>query len=213
MKNPFASLLGASEVLSNDIYQYDLESIKKFGKLLNEAAKQGYSLLENLLEWSKSQTGNLAYNPQEVNVANLVAQNLTNVKMLANHKEIKLFSDISNDLKAFADKDMLNTILRNLLNNALKFTHRGGAVSVSAQVNSNDLILTVKDTGVGIPKNDLDKLFRIDIKYTNPGTANEKGTGLGLLLCKEFIEKHGGKILIESIEGKGSEFNFTIPLK
>ena len=211
LRNPFTSLIGASELLYKDVDQYSHNSIKKISKLINEAAKQGYSLLENLLEWSKSQTGNLAYNPQNLHIKELIAENMAAMEMQANHKKISIFSDISDDIQAFADKDMLNTVLRNLLSNALKFTHKGGKVWITAQRNGNDVLLTVKDNGIGIPKNDLDKLFRIDIKYSNMGTSEEKGTGLGLLLCKEFVEKHSGKIWVESEEDSGSEFKFTIP--
>jgi len=213
LRNPFSSLLGASEILVNNAHQYDANNIIQFSTLMNDAAKRGYALLENLLEWSRSQTGNLKYNPKNVNIKDVVAECLSNTAVNANNKNIKLYSEINRDIQAVADENMLNTILRNLLSNAIKFTHQGGEVSVSAKVNDNDIILAVRDTGIGIPEDDTDKLFRIDTHYTNIGTAEERGTGLGLLLCKEFVEKHGGKIWVESIVGKGSEFKFTIPLK
>jgi two-component system, sensor histidine kinase and response regulator len=213
LKNPFSSLLGASEILANEAHQYDVNNIVQFCTLMNDAAKRGYALLENLLEWSRSQTDNLKCNPQKISIREMVAENLSNVKVLAANKKIKLHSVVNDDVYAVVDKNMLNTILRNLLNNALKFTHIGGEVTVNASLKNDNVMISVKDTGIGIKKEDIEKLFRIDIKYTNIGTAQERGTGLGLILCKEFVEKHGGEIWVESIPGKGSEFKFTIPLK
>ena len=213
LRNPFTTLLGASELLTSQAENYDLVSIKKFSKILNESAKQGYTLLENLLEWAKAQTGSLTYTPQSINVKELVAENLSYIKIYASSKQIRLQSEITEDTLLLADRNMLNTVLRNLLHNALKFTNPGGIVSVKTENNHQQMILTVKDTGVGIPKKDIDKLFRIDIKYTNQGTAQERGTGLGLILCKEFVEKHGGTIWVESTLKKGSKFKFTIPFR
>jgi len=212
LKNPFSSILAASELLATKVDQFDSESIIKFSKILNEASKSAYALLENLLEWSRTQTGSITYNPQEVNIGEIVDKNLTQVEVSAANKNIKLLSKVTKDIQAVADQNMLNTVLRNLLINAVKFTHQGGKVMVDAQKNGKFLTLIVKDSGVGIPKKDIGKLFRIDAKYTNIGTAQERGTGLGLLLCKEFVEKHGGRIWVESNVGKGSEFMFTIPL-
>jgi PAS domain S-box-containing protein len=212
LKNPFSSILAASELLAAKSDQFETESIIKFSKILNEASKSAYALLENLLEWSRAQTGSITYNPQEVDIGEMVNKNLTHVEVSAANKKIKLLSKVTEDIKAIADKNMLNTVLRNLLINAVKFTHKGGKVMVAAQKNGKFLTLMVKDSGIGIPKKDIKKLFRIDTKYTNIGTAQERGTGLGLLLCKEFVERHGGKIWVESNVGKGSEFMFTIPL-
>jgi signal transduction histidine kinase len=169
--------------------------------------------LENLLDWAKAQTGNVTYTPEEINIRELVAENLTSMQIYAASKKITLQSEIKDDTLLLVDINMLNTIFRNLVNNALKFTHPGGVVSVKAQKNHHEMVLSVKDSGMGIQKNDIDKLFRIDVKYTNTGTAQERGTGLGLILCKEFVEKHGGKIWVESEHTKGSEFKFTIPIK
>jgi PAS domain S-box-containing protein len=212
LRNPFTTLLGASELLTTQADSYDLANIKKFSRILNESAKQGYALLENLLEWAKAQTGSLAYAPQTINVKELVAENLYYIKVYATNKQISLQSEIKEDTTVVADKNMLNTVIRNLLHNALKFTHPGGSVSVHAENNHQNMIISVKDSGIGIPKKDLDKLFRIDIKFTNQGTAQERGTGLGLILCKEFVEKFGGKIWVESTLKKGSVFKFTVPV-
>lgn len=212
LKNPFASLIGASEILSNNPGQYDMDVIEKFGSLIFSSAKSGYALLENLLEWSRSQTGNITYNPKKLNFREIVEANLSSIRVSSNNKKIIIRSEIIEDIKITADENMLNTIIRNLLSNAVKFTQEGGMVSVKTEINDNHLTVTVKDTGIGIPKDDINKLFKIDIKYTNIGTADERGTGLGLLLCKEFVERHSGKIWVESEEGNGSEFKFTLPI-
>jgi len=211
LRNPFTTLLGASELLLRNGHKYTIENIIKFSSLLNEGAKQGYALLENLLEWSRSQTGRISFNPCKIDLAELIDAHISNFEIHAINKKIKLSSKNA-QLEAFADRDMINTILRNLLNNAIKFTYEGGHVSLTTHVNGDYITFVVKDTGIGIPKADIAKLFRIDVKYTNVGTAEERGTGLGLLLCKEFVEKHGGKIWVESEVGKGSEFKFTIPV-
>ncbi|MFA6924622.1 MAG: PAS domain S-box protein [Bacteroidales bacterium] len=212
LKNPFSSMLGASELLSQNFDKYDAERIKKFSLILNDSAKSGYALLENLLEWSRSQTGNLKFNPEKINILKIIEGILSNIKISAANKNIKLHSEIKEDLILIADKNMLNTILRNLLNNAIKFTHKGGNVFIKTENNNNSVTIAIKDDGIGIAKENINKLFRIDTKFCNIGTAEERGTGLGLLLCKEFVEKHGGNIWVESELGKGSEFKFTIPL-
>jgi len=211
LKNPFSSLLGASEILTSYVDNLDIDNIKHISLLLNESAKRGYELLENLLEWSRSQTGNINFNPQKQNIADLITDNISNITAYFTDKNIELHSYVDHSIEAELDKDMFNTVLRNLLNNAIKFSRKGSSVSILAIQSDDQITITVKDTGIGIAEKDIDKLFRIDVQYTNIGTAQEKGTGLGLLLCKEFVEKHGGKIWVESVLGKGSEFKFTIP--
>ena len=211
LKNPFTSILGASEVLAANAEEFDPETIKKFSLLLHDAGKNGYAMLENLLEWSRSQTGKLSYIPRKVNVSEVIQQNLDNLALIAAQKEITLQMSAPIDLTMMADLNMTHTILRNLLNNALKFTHRKGLVNIDATRVKKDVVFTIRDNGIGISEEDQKKLFRLDVKYTQIGTAEERGTGLGLLLCKEFVEKQGGKIWVESIPGEGSSFKFTLP--
>jgi signal transduction histidine kinase/DNA-binding NarL/FixJ family response regulator len=213
LKNPFTSLLGSSELLFRNIDQMDYEKIKTLASILNDSAKNGYTILQNLLDWSRSQTGLLKFNPECINLKDLVDENITNLQLFAANKNIDLHSNIKEDIIIFADKNMINTILRNLLSNSAKFTNRGGKVVVSAVIDPTEVILSVKDTGTGISKENIDKLFRIDVKFSMPGTDKEQGTGLGLKLSKEFVEKQGGKIWVESVVNKGSEFKFSIPVK
>jgi signal transduction histidine kinase/putative methionine-R-sulfoxide reductase with GAF domain len=210
MKNPFISLLGASELLYENAHKYDGAKIAKLTKILNDSAKSGYDMLLNLLEWSRSQAGSMMYQPEKINLKEQIHRNHSNLIEHACGKKIRLSFEIENDLHVYADKNMLDTILRNLITNALKFTKKGGEVTVSTKRENGSIIVLVKDTGVGIKEDDFDKLFRTDIKYSQPGTEHEGGTGLGLLLCKEFVEKHGGNIWVESVANKGTTFYFSL---
>jgi PAS domain S-box-containing protein len=212
LKNPFTSLLGSSELLYNNIRQMSKENIIDLTLILNDSAKSGYAILLNLLDWSRSQTGLLKVNPERINIKDLINDNLQNLQLPAANKEIGLYSLAEGDLIINADRNMINTVLRNLLSNAVKFTRRGGRVLVNAKIENDDVIISVKDTGIGISEEVIKKLFRIDSKNSMPGTENEQGTGLGLKLSKEFVEKLGGKIWVESAENKGSEFIFSVPL-
>jgi signal transduction histidine kinase len=213
LKNPFTSLLGSSELLYNNIDQMTIDNIKKLTLILNDSAKGGYAILQNLLDWSRSQTGILRYNPERINLKKLIDENISNLHLPAANKEINLYNETDDNIFIVADKNMVNTVLRNLLSNAVKFTHRQGTVLVGAEIESEYVIIKVKDTGIGISGENIKNLFRIDAKHSMPGTENEQGTGLGLKLCKEFVEKMGGKIWVESIENRGSEFKFSIPVK
>jgi PAS domain S-box-containing protein len=213
LKNPFTSLIGSSELLFRNIDQLDNEKIKTLALILNDASKSGYAILQNLLDWSRSQTGLLKFNPENINLRNLIDEHILNLEQISSNKEIRIHSEVKDDLFIYGDKNMIKTILRNLLSNAVKYSYRTGKVIVGATVNDHDVIISVKDTGIGIPKENINKIFRIDAKYSVPGTENEQGTGLGLKLCKEFAEKQGGKIWVESIENEGSEFKFSIPVK
>ena len=213
LKNPFTSLIGSSELLFYNINQLNHEKIIQLAKILNDSAKSGYAILQNLLDWSRSQTGLLNFNPGKINLKNLIDENILNLEQFSANKEIEIQSTVKETMFIFADKNMIKTILRNLLSNAVKFSYRSGKVFVSAVVDQDEVTISVKDDGIGIPKENIEKIFRIDTNYLVPGTENEQGTGLGLKLSKEFVEKQGGKIWVESTENKGSVFKFSIPIK
>lgn len=212
LKNPFTSLLGSSELLYENIDQLNKENIKDLAMILNDSAKGGYSILQNLLDWSRSQTGLLRICPQKLNLKDLIDENISNLHLPATNKEISLIYESPEDIHIVADKNMIHTILRNLMSNALKFTRKGGMVSVRAFTGPDKVDVFVKDNGIGISRERVEKLFRLDSKNSMPGTENEQGTGLGLKLSREFAEKMGGKIWVESVENEGSEFCFSIPL-
>jgi PAS domain S-box-containing protein len=213
LKNPFTSLLGSSELLFENIHHLDTKSIQDLALILNDSAKSGYAILQNLLDWSRSQTGLLEINPERVNLRILINENISTLQLPAANKKIMISNKVKEDVFVFADKNMINTILRNILSNAVKFTYKSGKVNVTSMMRTNEVIVSIKDTGIGIPEDKIEKLFSIETKYSMPGTENEQGTGLGLKLSNEFVEKLGGRIWVESIADKGSEFKFTIPLK
>lgn len=213
LKNPFTSLMGSSELLYENIHSMSPGNIKKLASILNDSAKGGYSILQNLLDWSRSQTGLLKISPQKINLKNIVSENISNLQLSAANKEITLKNESEEDIYVLTDKNMINTILRNLLSNAIKFTRKGGNVTVKIITEADKFIIQVIDSGIGISPDKIEKLFNIETKHTEPGTEKEQGTGLGLKLCKEFVEKLGGTIRVESIENEGSKFSFSIPLK
>ena len=210
LKNPFASLIGASDFLVNSSEELSQDQLHNFHEIINQSARKGYKLLENLLEWARMQTGNIKFKPKQVDLWNLVNEVVNLLTGSAEHKEISLSAEIDENLMAFVDENMIDTVVRNLVSNAIKFTPRGGVVKVSSQAIGQFIEITVADSGIGITSENIGKLFKIDEKVTQSGTENESGTGLGLILCKEFVEKHGGEIRVESELGKGSKFIFTI---
>jgi signal transduction histidine kinase/ligand-binding sensor domain-containing protein len=228
LKNPFSNLYSMSELIAGNYNNLDEEEKVKILQSINKSAEFIYNLLENLLTWSKSQSGRIEYNPTAFNLTDLIQVNINLHKVPAETKGVILQCSLKEPIQAYGDREMINTVLRNLINNAVKFTDRGGTVEVivskrdvsKKDVREQDLIqrdkfieVQVKDEGVGMSPDDLQKLFRIDVKFKSKGTKGETGTGLGLILCKEFIEKNGGKIRVESKEGAGTSFFFTIPAK
>jgi two-component system sensor histidine kinase/response regulator len=187
------------------------DDVLNYLKTFYQTSKQGYNLLDNLLKWSKSQTGALDVEGEVIDFKDIVEENITLLNSQAKSKHIELINNVPDEVFAFADLNMILTVVRNLLSNAIKFTNNGGKVEVSGSNYDNYVEISVKDNGIGISEEDLEKIFRIDIKYSTAGTANERGSGLGLVLCKEFIEKNLGILKANSKPGKGSEFVFTLP--
>jgi len=212
LKAPFNTLLGFSELLLKEYDSKDAEENKEMITHIFNSATHGFDLLNNLLEWSRSQTGRIEYEPQDFSLTDLVRQNILSISDAAYKKNIEVQNEMEEQILAYADRRMINTIVRNLISNAIKFTKSGGEISVSAIKGDGVLIISVIDSGVGIKEENISKLFRLEESINTPGTDNERGTGLGLILCKEFVEKNGGKIWVESKCGEGSKFNFTIPV-
>ena len=211
LKNPFNSMMGLAQLLVHGYDRLSPEKIKYFHKNLYLISKNGYELLINLLEWSRSQMGTINFKPIQINVCDLTEETFSLYKGKSIEKEITLTNSMSKDSLVYADQNMLKTIFRNLVSNALKFTERGGAIEVMENKLEGFKEIIIKDTGIGIEPDDIDKLFKLDKNFTSEGTEDEIGTGLGLLLCKEFVEKHGGKIRVESKVGFGSQFIFSLP--
>ena len=216
LRSPFNAMLGFSELLATGFDEYNTEQKKNFANIIHQGLQDTFKLLENLLYWSSSQRETIDFKPETINlyllyegVSNLLSQS-------AENKSIKLINQISEKLFIEADKEMLSTIIRNLISNAIKFTKKNGTVIIKSQLikddNNNEFTeIIVKDNGIGISKKNQSELFEIEENISTKGTENETGTGLGLILCKEFVKRHGGKIWIESEVDKGSSFCFTIP--
>lgn len=213
LKGPFNTILGFSELLLERVVDKNYEEVEKFAKIINKSSSNSMDLLTNLLEWSVSQSGNMDFNPEYFDIFTFINEVTEVLEDIAKQKSITISKSLPRSLPVFADKAMVNTIMRNLISNAIKFTNKGGEIIIGAEQKEDELIISVKDNGVGISKDGIEKLFRIDEGHSTLGTQNEKGTGLGLILCKEFVDHHEGKIWAESKTGKGSNFKFSLPLK
>ena len=211
LRAPFTSLIGLTDLLTKESGEFSREEIIAYVSKINKSARNVYNLLENLLEWSRVQTGRIEYNPVEFELFSIVDQCLSLLNNNAVDKKIVLTSSVLPGINVFADVQMITSVFQNLISNAIKFTNPGGRIEISSGVKDNMVEVLVTDNGVGISKKEIVKLFKIDVHHTTKGTANEKGTGLGLILCKEFVEKNGGEIRIESKLGNGTKFIFTIP--
>ncbi len=211
LKNPFNGILGLTDLIVSYKEKYDLKGIIQYVELINESAHGAFKLLENLLQWARSQTGGIDFKPENFKLVNLVSDVIGLSENMATSKNITINAEISRNLIIFADENMLNTILRNLLTNAIKFTKKDGKIIITATEQDTDIQITVSDTGIGMNEDKMKRLFKISEKVSTLGTEKETGTGLGLILCKEFVAKHGGRIWVESEVGKGSTFKFTIP--
>ena len=212
LKSPFNNLLGLSEVLTDEITSLKTEEIEDIAKDIHKSAKIANKLLDDISLWARTQQGKIPFKPQILSFKDIFKDTLEILSPNANAKNITINYFATDEINVFADIDMIKTVLRNLVSNAIKFTNNGGRININAKQIDSNLTISVSDNGIGIPPDNLTKLFDISEVLTTTGTAKETGTGLGLLLCKEFIEKHGGKIWVESEEGKGSDFKFTIPI-
>lgn len=213
LKNPFNVIGGFSQILLEEYNNLNDDERRHYIQGIDTTGKQTYRLLENLLYWSRSQTGELKYNPVILNLNDVVNETILFLESQALQKKIKLNNLVAENIEVFADDEMIKTVLRNLISNGIKFTDSSGQVSISAELDSGYYKINIEDTGVGIDEKIKDNIFTFENVSTSKGTAGEKGTGLGLALCKEFVEKNSGKIWVKSEIGKGSKFTFTLPVK
>jgi PAS domain S-box-containing protein len=211
LKGPFQPLLGLSDILVEEYDNLSAEEKSRFIWEINNTLKNQYKLVENLLDWSRLQTGRMIYSPEKTNLYETVESNFQMFKPKSISKNIRLANNVSQNVFVLADVYMLQSIIQNLISNAIKFTNSGGKVSVSAEEDGGQVIISIIDTGIGISQSDIEKIFRIDTQHTTLGTDDEKGTGLGLIICKELVEKNGGKIWIESEIDNGTKFFLTLP--
>ncbi len=211
LKNPIGSFKNILELLVQDYDEMDEEDKLEFLTLMNDSAKNLYELLENLLDWSRTQTGSLSVSPEPFHLKNITEDVISLLNMNAKNKNIDLICEVSDDLMVFADINSVNTVIRNLVSNSIKFTERDGTISIVAEERGDDILIKVKDTGIGMSGEDIEKAFKIEEHHTTKGTENESGTGLGLILCREFIQKNNGELWIESEQWKGTCVCFTLP--
>lgn len=211
LRSPFNSILGFCDVLLEQINNKDIENIDLYAQIIVESSNKAMELLKNLMEWSRGQIGRMEFNPEYLDLTALILETSHFVDSIAGQKSISIKNSLPPQIYVFADKAMISTVLRNIISNAIKFTPPGGEVNILAHKNQVEIIISVSDTGVGISPESINKLFRIDQVYSTTGTNKERGTGLGLILCKEFVEKHKGKIWVDSKIEEGSTFYFTLP--
>ena len=213
LKSPFSSILGFLDLLLKNIHQYEIGKIENQLNIINDSARQHFNLLEDLLIWTHSNSGKLSFEPQKLNLQKICRESIETLVLKAFHKNITINILFPEDIFLFADPGMIKTIFRNLVSNAIKFNNPGGKIDLNSETVNGELIFCIADNGVGIEPERLIKLLDFSHTQTTSGTSNETGTGLGLLLCKDFVEKHGGRIWAISQPGKGSEFKFTIPVQ
>ncbi|MBU2583947.1 MAG: PAS domain S-box protein, partial [Bacteroidetes bacterium] len=212
LKSPFNSLLGFSGQLQESLDDFDKEEIKEYIGYINNSSKNLYNLVLNLLHWALIQRGREKFEPKTINVKDFLNQCLSVLYGNAVKKNITIKNEVDEIHAITADEDMLNSIFQNLISNAIKFTNPGGEISLSSKVQNNDIEISVMDNGVGMDEKALQKIFKIESKYSTTGTANEYGTGLGLILVKELVERNQGSIWVESKVGRGTTFSFTLPV-
>lgn len=211
IKTPFAIVMSNTKLLQEKYGTYKPETILKLLKNTHESSKYLYGLLLNLLEWSRLQMGKKSAEPSKLNLQYLTEKALEILGPTIEKKSLEVKIDIHNDLNAFGDEDMIMTVIRNLLSNAVKFSFDGEKIFLQAKRENNSIIYKVKDKGIGMTEEDIGKLFRIEVHNSEIGSSPEKGSGLGLILCKELVTKNAGEIWVESEPGKGSVFSFTLP--
>jgi len=212
LKNPFNALMGFSDLLDKNYNFLSEEERKEYIGVVSDSTQNLYKLLDNLLQWTRTQTGAITYISENFKLYPLIKQEVDILSPNADKKKININLKVDENQNVYADKNSIATVIRNLVSNAIKFTSNGGWIEIDAKQNSKFVEISVSDSGIGIKGDDIDKIFMLDSSFTTKGTANESGTGLGLLLCKEFVEKNNGKIWAESKKGKGSTFYFTLPL-
>ncbi|MFZ4411732.1 MAG: hybrid sensor histidine kinase/response regulator [Bacteroidales bacterium] len=214
LRSPFTGFLGLTQILEEQLSDLSKEEILDFSTSMRISATKLFTLLENLLEWARIQQGLIPFTPETVQLLAVVNESIGMIKENASLKQIEIIYDIPDEITVFTDTNILQTILRNLVSNAVKFTSKNGSIIISVlPQNDGSMVISIKDTGIGMSQHIMDNLFRIDVNTSRKGTDGETSTGLGLIICKDFIEKHGGKLWVESEVGKGSSFNFTLGSK
>jgi signal transduction histidine kinase len=212
LRGPVGNLTAFFDLILES-YQEQLDpKLQELFNLIKTSVQQTYTLLENLLTWAQLQNGTIPFNPVSNSIFSLVDNNINLLQTRANEKSITILNQVPGDLQGKFDTHLIDSVIRNLISNAIKFTFSNGVIKITGRKMYNSIEISIEDTGIGMSEAETSKLFKIDVKHkSKEGTEGEKGTGLGLILCKEFIELHKGKIWVESEPGKGSQFKFVLP--
>lgn len=211
LKNPFNALINLSELITKNIYHKPIAEIAHQAQMLNDSAYTANNLLNGILLWVRNQTGGVSFNPQLISISDICRKSVESLSPMARAKQIDV--NCSCEHKVIADPDMTQAILRNLITNSIKFTPQEGNILITSELTNDDIVITVADNGIGIDPVRLSTLFDISKMQSTSGTEHEKGTGLGLIICQQFVERHGGRLWVESESGKGSRFSFSIPVE
>ena len=212
LKNPFNSILGLTALLKKNINVYSIDKIENYTNVIHNSAKASLNLLENLLDWAKTQTGQLHFKPEQIDITEVLEETIVLLNTTIAMKEIKLTIHQDRNIDIYADPQMLKTILRNLISNSIKYSNVGGSIIINVFKQDKSVVFTISDYGLGMSESIKNNLFVSAINQSEKGTANEQGTGLGLMICYDFIKRHNGEIKVETEINKGSDFTFTIPL-
>lgn len=213
LRGPFSGFLGLTDMMAKDLEDLSLRELRKMSQAIYKSANSVYKLLDDLLQWSRLQLGKIPYNPEKITLKEIVNNSLYTLRELAHNKEIALSIDVPDDFVVYCDRNMITGVIRNLVTNGIKFTNRGGWIKIFVnKVEGGFAEIAVADNGVGIADEIKDKIFRLDAQVSTKGTEKETGSGLGLILCKEFVEKHGGIMYFNSKENEGTTFFFTLPI-
>lgn len=212
LRSPFTIIIGFSDIMNKNWEKLDISEAKSYAKAINDQSKNTFTILENLLNWAGSQTGQIIFKPETVNIRKILQETIKHLDLSAKAKNISLDYTCPDDIQLLADRNMLSIILRNLVSNSIKFTPISGNIGIKVEQKSDQVEFSVSDNGIGLDEEKQTKLFIMGATESTNGTEHEKGCGLGLILCKEFVEKHGGKIWVESKKGEGCDFKFTLPL-
>lgn len=213
LRSPITTLISLAEVLRTDIDLITVEETHEILTSLHKLSRNYLKLLDNLLQWARVQTGRMVADPQPFDLITIINEVIDFYKVTAAEKHVNLVSRVSGTLTVIADHNMIKTVLRNLISNALKYTAMDGTVTIETRREPGFATVLVSDTGIGMTTTAIESLFKLEKTFSTAGTANEKGTGLGLILSKEFVEKNGGSISVESEYGQGSTFSFTVPVQ
>ncbi len=211
LKNPFHAIIALSEMIIQDYNNLDDHEKIEMLSMIKGSSENAFNLLENLLEWAKSQTENIEFYPENISLKQIIEETFSVLQINAERKNISVTIDIQTNVILYADKNMLKTIIRNLINNAIKFTHKDGEINIHSKEENNKVFISIQDNGIGMNETIKSQLFSLEKLHSKNGTLGESGTGLGLILCKEFIQKHNGELFIESEENKGSKFVIVLP--